>query len=125
MYEVRKYTEEELNEICKKFYGEWELGGHYGSESFDVELWDEEDLTFKGTGGYNVCWTDREERHPWVDVTVEYCLTTMEYKVEAVLESKDGRLYEDAERSGTFSEDTDIQSLIEDCIDEVCHDVEV
>ena len=77
----------------------WKLGGYYTEYNYkmEVECDDEDGLTFYGTGGTNVEWTDREGRHPWYDLTLEFSLKTGEYKMTMDLGSKDGRIQENGE----------------------------
>ena len=124
MYEKKAYTDEELDKIYDDAPNGWDISGHYGTEEIEVEIWDEEALVFRGENGYNVDWTDREGRHPWCDVIVEYSLTEGTYKVVAELGSKDGSIDEDDEDSGTFTNIADLYSIIEAAIDEVCRNVE-
>jgi len=124
MYEKKAYTDDELNKIYDDAPSGWEISGYYGTEEIDVEIWDEEALVFRGENGYNVNWCDREGRHPWCDVIVEYSLTKGTYKVVAELGSKDGRIDEKDEESGTFTDITNLYNIIEDAIDQVCVNVE-
>ena len=124
MYEKKEYTDEELDKIYIAAPNGWDISGYYGTETIEVEIWDEESLVFHGENGYNVHWCDREGRHPWCDVIVEYSLTEGTWKVTAKLGSKDGHIEEEEHDSGTFTDITKLYSRIEDAIEEVCNNVE-
>jgi len=115
-------SDEELDEIYIKWVEP--LTDIKGIESVDIT--DENGDEIRGYGGFNADWTDREGRHPWVDLEFTIDLQAFKYSCSAELGSKAGDLHEESERSGSFDMDIDIEDLkeiIENEFSSISHEV--
>ena len=87
-----------LEDFCFSYV----LGGYYPEYGYTLHLEPNSDDELYGNAGTNVEWEDREGRHPWVDITLTLN-SKGEYKATVEIESKDGRIHETGEDSGTFT----------------------
>ena len=115
----------EIDDYCFSY----KLGGHYPEYNYsvDVEVSDEKELEFSGKGGYSVDWCDREGRHPWADINLEFSLKTQKYRIKMELGSKDGRIEESGIREGILKENMsadEVEELLSEEMDDLRYEVE-
>ena len=105
----------------------YKLGGHYPEYNYSVDVETEEKLEFYGSGGYSVNWCDREGRHPWAEITLNFDLETLKYKVEMELESKDGRIHETGISAGVLNKNMSgdkVEEFLANVMDNLRYEVE-
>jgi hypothetical protein len=98
-----------------------------GIDSVDFESTDENEndiIRIIGEGGYNVDWTDREGRHPWVQQEFEINLNELSYTCESNCSSKDGRHDETSNRDGEVNEVNDLAEAIECDFSDIAHEID-
>jgi len=108
-----------LDRLCKLI--EDGLQGYGQNYNVDVEYDDGGDGEVFVKQEYNVDWEDNEERHPWVEITVNVNLKNKTIKGEGNLSSKNGDIDEDASRSQTY--DVWNVDFIADSVIEMVHEI--
>jgi hypothetical protein len=133
--EIKGQTYKENDPILDKIYDAIEdrLGDNY-AQNYECNIeftGDEEDENevpiIDGVDvkvEHNVDWTDREERHPWVEIEVHVDFVEKTIELTGNISSKDGRIDEDVKDSSSFDDIDEIADTIADMVQEAEYELD-